>query len=213
MNISKTQPSERVKPQGSGYNELTEAELIERAQGGDQEAFRRLVVATQEKAYSVALGYCKNPEDAMDRVQEAYVKAFRSITRFQGGSTFYTWFYRILMNGCIDFSRREAKRKRDVGFDEGLEGGESAVETTTGGLSNSNPARNLANQELGEKIHSAMEKLSDAHREILVLREIQGLSYEELADLLGIARGTVMSRLHHAREKLKRSLEGYVHGE
>ena len=211
-NLSPTS-SEMSETPKKGYEELTEAELIEKAQSGDQRAFQLLVENTQQKAFAVALGYCKNPDDAMDRVQEAYVKAFRSLTRFQGGSTFYTWFYRILMNACIDFSRKEAKRKQDVGYDEGLGQGEDSLVSTTGTIEGANPARSLANKELGERIEIAMEKLSEAHREILILREVQGLSYEELAELLGLARGTVMSRLHHARGKLKGYLEGYVNEE
>ena len=114
MNISSQEPSETNEPHKGAQERKTEADLIERAQGGDQRAFQVLVESTQQRAFAVALGYCKNREDAMDRVQEAYVKAYRNLTRFQGGSSFYTWFYRILMNACIDFSRREAKRKKDV---------------------------------------------------------------------------------------------------
>jgi RNA polymerase sigma-70 factor, ECF subfamily len=210
LNISSQKPSELNEAHDGVQKKKTEADLIERAQGGDQRAFQALVESTQQKAFAVALGYCKNRDDAMDRVQEAYVKAYRNLTRFQGGSSFYTWFYRILMNACIDFSRREAKRKKDVGYEDGLSSGSDPLVSTTGTLENANPAKSLANKELGEQIENAMAKLSDAHREILVLREVQGLSYEELSEILGVARGTVMSRLHHARGKLKGYLESYV---
>ena len=134
LNISSQEPSETNEAHGGVQEKMTEADLIERAQAGDQRAFQALVENTQQRAFAVALGYCKNREDAMDRVQEAYVKAYRNLTRFQGGSSFYTWFYRILMNACIDFSRREAKRKKDVGYEDGLSSGSDPLVSTTGTL-------------------------------------------------------------------------------
>jgi RNA polymerase sigma-70 factor (ECF subfamily) len=210
LNTSLSNASHKKEGNSEKGSDFSDVALVERAQDGDHSAFRELVERYQQKAYAVAFGYCRNREDALDRVQEAYVKAYRNLTRFQGTSSFYTWFYRILMNVCIDFSRKEAKRKKDVGYEDGYEHGGDALVSTTGTLENANPAKSLANKELGERIEEAMAKLSDSHREILILREVQGLSYEELSEVLGVARGTVMSRLHHARGKLKGYLQGYV---
>ncbi len=212
LNTSEPNTSASISGSSKDGERHDDRELLERARGGDQSAFRELVERYQQKAYGVAFGFCRNREDALDRVQEAFVKAYRNITRFEGSSSFYTWFYRILVNVCIDFIRKEKKRKGDVGYEDGYEHDDKdgAFVSTTGSIGNANPVKALANQELGEKIQEAMGKLSESHREILVLREVEGLSYEELSEVLGVPRGTVMSRLHHARGKLKALLAGYV---
>ena len=189
-------------------------DLVERSQRGDQAAFQQLVERYQWKVYSVAYGYCRNREDALDRVQEAFVKAYRNIGGFQATSSFYTWLYRVTANVCIDFLRREKRHRYGVDYDDGIQRRDTAETQwpTSGSMAHTNPDKALRNRELGDQLQKAVEKLSESHRDSLLLREIDGLSYEELAEVLDIPKGTVMSRLHHARNQLKKTLSGYAGG-
>lgn len=185
--------------------------LVHRCRKGDEEAFRQLVVKYQRKAFAVAYGMVHNGEDAMDIVQEAFIKVYRHIGNFKGSSSFYTWLYRIVMNLSIDFLRKEGKTTQ-LDYDDKLKH-ESNVEGDENILPKriqDNPARALGNKELGDQILKAIDSLSKKHREIIILREVQGLSYEELAKVLKISKGTVMSRLFHARQNLQASLSPYA---
>jgi RNA polymerase sigma-70 factor (ECF subfamily) len=193
---------------------VTDAELVDRCQRGDKLAFQKLVIRYQRRVYSIAYGFVRNGEDAMDLTQDVFLKVHRNLDGFQGSSSFYTWLYRIAVNVSIDHIRRNRRRKDDVDYDDRLGHQEAAssdspVISTSTGLS---PAVALRNKELGDRIMKAMDLVSEAHREILVLREIEGLSYEELAEVLDIPKGTVMSRLHHARNNLKKHLTEYLEG-
>lgn len=191
-----------------------DAGLVERARTGDQRAFRELVERYQRKVFSIAFGFVRNKDDAMDLTQEVFVKVHRYLDGYQGNASFYTWLYRISVNVCIDWIRRERKHK-GLDYDDSMSHEDAAdsdtpvVSSTTG----INPAKALGQKELAQKIEEATGKLSPAHAEILVLREVEGLSYEELAELLDIPKGTVMSRLHHARQNLKKHLIDYVEGQ
>ncbi len=187
----------------SGPSDL---EAVSRAAEGDHEAFRVLVERYQGRAYGLALRVMRDEEQAKDVVQEAFLKAYRSLDRFEGRSSFYTWFYRVVMNLCIDAKRRQPPG-RMVEWDEG-----HALETPVGsGLDAVDPARqqasgpagDLERAELRETIRCAIEELPDDARQTLLLREVDGLSYSEIAKSLGIPKGTVMSRLHHARRRLR----------
>ena len=191
--------------------EESDLNLVKRARNGEREAFDLLVERYQRRVFSVCFGMVRNPDDAMDLVQESFVKAYRNLDRFAGQSSFYTWLYRIATNVCIDFLRK-AKRQRTVDYDDGIgrEGeveGDDLLMPKRLGL---NPARVLGRRELLGKINEAMGTLSDAHRQILVLREVEDLSYQEIADTLEISVGTVMSRLHHARKNMQKALIHYV---
>lgn len=189
--------------------------LVERSQRGDQAAFRQLVERYQRKVYSLAYGMVHNPEDSLELAQEVFIKVHRYLGNFQGSSSFYTWLYRITMNVCIDFLRKERKGQAAVDYDdqrghhEEVNQGEfplvSSVATET-------PERVQSRRELGERIEAAMATLSEKHREVIVLREIEGLSYSDIAEALGIKKGTVMSRLHHARQNLQEELRPYLQG-
>jgi len=184
----------------------SDLEAVTRAAQGDHEAFRVLVDRYQSRAYGLALRVMGDEEQAKDVVQDAFLKAYRSLDRFEGRSSFYTWFYRVVMNLCIDAKRRQPAG-RLVEWDEG-----HALETPVGtGLDAVDPARQqtggpagaLERAELREIIGRAIEVLPDDARQTLMLREVDGLTYSEIAKSLGIPKGTVMSRLHHARRRLR----------
>jgi len=184
----------------------SDLEAVTRAAEGDHEAFRVLVERYQGRAYGLALRVMRDEEQARDVVQEAFLKAYRSLDRFEGRSSFYTWFYRVVMNLCIDAKRRQPSGGM-VEWDES-----HALEAPVGtGLDAvdpvrqqaSGPAGDLERAELRETIRQAIEELPDDARQTLVLREIDGLSYSEIAKSLGVPKGTVMSRLHHARRRLR----------
>lgn len=182
--------------------------LVQRARSGDERAFRLLVERYQKKVYAVALGMVKDREEAMDVVQEAFVKVHRSLESFKSDATFYTWLYRITVNVCIDVIRRRgAARSETVEFDEHI--AHDLAEANLGAVSSqlgNNPEKAVLQREVGEKIQAALEQIPEKHRAILLLRELDGLSYEELAQALDIPKGTVMSRLFHARAKVQKLL-------
>ena len=191
--------------------EETDLNLVKRARNGDRDAFSVLLERYQRRLYSVCLGIVRNPDDAQDRLQETAVKVFLNLDRFEGQSSFYTWAYRIASNVCIDFLRKK-KRQRTVDYDDGIARDGDVVEgedllPSRLGL---NPARVHARKELMGKLTEALDTLSDTHRTIIILREVDGLSYQEIADLTEVSIGTVMSRLHHARKNLQRALAEYV---
>jgi RNA polymerase sigma-70 factor (ECF subfamily) len=183
-----------------------EAALIERARDGEDAAFRVLVERYQQRVYGLAFGILRHREDAWDVAQEAFVKAYRNLGRFEGNSAFYTWLYRITYNLSMDALRSRARRDHvDIDSTRAVE----AAAAEEAPLS-THPANESARKELGEIIQNAMSRLSDKHRAIIVLREVEGLSYEEMAQVLKISKGTVMSRLFHARRNLQALLEPYV---
>lgn len=190
--------------------EADDLSLVSRAQAGDSDAFRALVVRYQRKVYAVALGIVKDPDLAWDVAQEAFVRVHGSLGGFEGKSAFSTWLFRIATHLAIDSVRRErTSRKDDVDeVDEAhvAEAGEGILSTPLG----NDPRENALRRELSGKIQEALETLPEKHRTILVLREVEGLSYEELAERLGIHKGTVMSRLFHARKKMQAALREYA---
>lgn len=186
--------------------------LVKRVRTGDQRAFRTLVERYQRKVYAVALGMLKDREEAMDVSQEAFVKVHKYLDHFKGDSSFYTWLYRITTNICIDVLR---KRKSAGGhaaeFDETIQVNFSEAHAgTLGSRLGTNPQKSALRRELVEKIQAALEQVPEKHRTILLLREIEGMSYEELARTLEIPKGTVMSRLFHARAKVQKILNEYL---
>lgn len=190
-----------------------EMELVEQAQAGDRDAFRQLVERYQRKVYSICYGYVKNAEDALDVSQEVFVKVFRYLDRFNRESSFYTWLYRITCNLCIDHIRKN-KKVQSLEYDdrinrEGTVEGDEYLMPSTLGL---NADKVYARKELREKMLEALETLTEKHRTILILREVEGLSYEEMAEVLDISKGTVMSRLFHARKYMQVALQDYLQG-
>ena len=192
-------------------SEDNEHQLVERARAGDRAAFQELVERYQRRVFNVCYGMVRNRDDAMDLTQETFVRVHRNLSGFQGNASFYTWIYRIAKNVTIDWIRK-AQRRRAVDYDDTIRRDPDAATddvfmASPLGIS---PARVLGRKELLERIEEAMSTLSDAHREVIVLREIEGMSYQDIADAAGISIGTVMSRLHHARKYMQRSLQDYV---
>lgn len=186
----------------------SDEELIARTRKGDRAAFQGLVEKYQRRIYAVAYGLLGNREDALDAVQEAFIKAYKSIDRFKGKSGFYTWLYRIATNAAIDLGRKQSRRG-EVEFREEIES-----EQETGSYPvmpmPENPADELMKRELGELIEDAIAKLPPDQRTAVVLREIEGLSYREIAKVMKCSQGTVMSRLHYGRKKLQELLEPHL---
>lgn len=187
-----------------------DAELVARARKGDRLACQALVEKYQKRLYGVVFGMLHNREDALEVTQEAFVKAFGRLKDFQGKSGFYTWIYRIAVNLAIDFRRREWKRSdRTTEYDDAREDPGVEEETFTRGAA-PNPERASLNRELGDAIAAAMEQLPEEQRAVLVMREVEGMSYQEMADTMGCSIGTIMSRLHYARKKMQAMLEEYL---
>ena len=192
-------------------DKLDERELVERAAEDDHRAFQVLVERYQRKAYSVAFGILRSEDEAMDVTQDAFVKVYKALPRFKGQAAFYTWLYRIVVNLCID-RKRKAARRAEVEYEDTLTHNKDApvagpVLASTGIES---PAAAYARLELREQMGQAMDSLSERHREILVLREVEGLSYEELSEVLAVPKGTIMSRLFHARKNFQQALGRYL---
>ena len=177
-----------------------EREIINKVISGDTEAFEALVLEHQNKVYSLALRMVGNEEDARDMAQEAFIRAFNSLTGFRGDSKFSVWLYRLTSNICIDFLRSRAKRRTvsmTMTDDDGEETGELEIPDDTW-----SPAEQLDRTLTRESVRRGLDSLSAPYREILVLREIEGLSYDEIGEVLGIEAGTVKSRIFRARKKL-----------
>jgi RNA polymerase sigma-70 factor (ECF subfamily) len=183
-------------------------EWVRRSQEGDSEAFSELVRKYQKRAYYLAYGMLGNREDALDVTQEAFLKAFRSLKGFRGSGGFYTWFYRIVYNLAIDFMRKEW-RKKHLEYEDTRDHTEENLLVNAPSLS-PNPGKEAAQKELNRVIMNAIHSLPESHRAVILLREIEGLTYEEIARSLRIRKGTVMSRLHYARQQLQEDLGPYM---
>ena len=176
-----------------------EAEIIRRVQSGDTDAYEALVTEYQKNVYNLALRMTGNPEDAADMSQEAFIKAYSSLALFRGDSKFSVWLYRIVSNVCLDHLRRQSRRQTLSLSVEDDEGDEAQIDIPD--LSQS-PEELLERQLTREAVRRGLDSLPPAQRQILLLREIQGLSYEEISAALNIDEGTVKSRIFRARKKL-----------
>ncbi len=188
--------------------------LVEKAKGGDAAAFRALVEGHQGRLFAVAFGMLKDKDDAMDVVQDAFIKAHKKLAEFEGAAAFSTWLYRICVNLCIDKKRADARRKK-TDLDDALAtevSNDSLYADAVMGLrlSGANPQKNSYDKQLGTEIGRALATLSEDHRAVLLLREVDGMSYEDIAETLAIPKGTVMSRLFHARKNLQRELRPFL---
>lgn len=182
--------------------DLSDGDAVSRARDGDHEAFRVLVERYQGRAYRLAARLLGDPDLARDAVQEGFLKAYDSLGRFEGRSGFYTWLYRLVFNLCIDMKRRD-RSSRHVEWDDevarNVAGGRDAA-------ADPHPGAELERGELREGLARAIAQLPEDARRTLLLREVDGLSYAEIAEALGIPKGTVMSRLHHARRRVRQLL-------
>ena len=185
----------------------SDEEAIRRVLGGDRDAFGVLVERYQGRAYRLALRVLRNEDSARDAVQDAFLKAYSALPKFQGRSSFYTWLYRLVMNQCLDMKRRD-KSERHVEWEEGGVGETGAGAPPAPEVDGVRfaPAASLMRQELRQQLAAAIERLPDGPRETLMLREVDGFSYAEIAEVQKIPKGTVMSRLHYARRQLRAHL-------
>jgi RNA polymerase sigma-70 factor (ECF subfamily) len=180
--------------------------LIAQAQAGEMGAFRKLVERHERRAFAVALGLVRDDNDAREIVQDAFLRAYKNLASFQGSSSFFTWLYRIITNLSIDLMRKPGRQTADfdetrVAADEG-----TADFPMLGQFSGADPVDVVRRTEIAARLSAALDALPSYHRTVIVLREVEGLSYEEMAQAMGVSKGTIMSRLFHARQKLQRAL-------
>ena len=177
-----------------------EAELIERAKKGDTRAFGILVERYQRRVVGVAMAVVHDQEDALELAQETFVRAFENIGKFESRSSFSTWLYRIAANIAIDFRRRERRHPTLRG-----EEADNEIQRLPSKIGDS--FKEAQRSEMAQRITDALGQLTPEHRAAILLREVEGLSYDELSDVLQCPRGTVMSRLHYARNHLRQILK------
>lgn len=180
---------------------LEEKKLIKQAKAGDEKAFESLILSCKGKAYNIALRYMKNEADALDALQESFIKIFRYLNKFNEESKFDTWVYRIVVNTCTDMLRKNANAMNDVHLYDTNEEGQEVTVTLVD--VEPLPETQLLRKEQARGITFCLNLLSDEHREIIVLRDIQDLSYEDIGSILECNIGTVKSRLSRARIKLR----------
>jgi RNA polymerase sigma-70 factor, ECF subfamily len=180
-------------------------ELISRFKEGDRRAFKELVTRYQQRVFAVSYGIVRDEEAALDITQETFIKAHNGLANFQGNSSLYSWLYRIASNLAIDHKRSQKRAREAAEYDDSLKTGEvtDAAGLVLPAYSRTNPAKELEHREIARLIDTALEQLSDKLKVVFVLREVEGLSYQEIADTLGLSIGTVMSRLFHARQRLQ----------
>jgi len=181
-------------------DEMEELEIIKKVLGGDTDAFEELVLANQKNVYNLALKMTKNEDDALDISQEAFIKAYRQLGIFRGESKLSVWLYRLTYNLCIDFLRKKSK-SQVISLSSYQDDSGDSFEMELPDVREL-PEDNLARKELRNEIAESIEKLGQSHREILIMREMNDMSYMEIAQTLGISEGTVKSRIARARLNL-----------
>jgi len=180
--------------------------LIARAQAGDRGAFRQLVERHQRRAFAVAYAIVRDENDAAELVQDAFLRVHKNLASFQGGSSFFTWLYRIITNLGIDLIRKPGRQTSDL--DESRQGDEASEADfpLVARIDGADPHDVVRRGEIAGRLQTALDALPSYHRAVIVMREIDGLSYEEMAQAMNVSKGTIMSRLFHARQKLQRAL-------
>ncbi len=177
-----------------------ETELLERARNGDSQAFGALVERYQRRVVGVAQAVVHNQDDAVELAQETFVRAYENLSKFESRSSFSTWLYRIAANLAIDFRRREGRHQV-------LRGEDAETEINRIPSPRGDSYQETARTELSQRINGALKELTSEHRAVILLREVEGLSYDEISDVLQVPRGTVMSRLHYARSRMREILK------
>ena len=187
---------------------VEEMDLVRRARRGDLAAYDDLVRRYQERIYATVYHMTANHEDANDLAQEAFIKAFQALKSFKGGSSFYTWVYRIAVNKTINFLKQR-KNRAQMSLDD-LDFNAEHDPDLVALISEKTPRREVGLAELQEKLNAAMQKLSEPHRLAVTLHDVQGLSHEEIAKIMDCNVGTVRSRLFYARQQLQAYLSDYL---
>ena len=216
MEASSTSSHEHESVDRAPAGEPDDAELVAQIRAGNHDAFRVLYQRYHRRVYALAFGVVQNADDALDVVQDGFIKAHRHLDKFEGNSSFYTWLYRIIMNLSIDHIRKH-KRARHVDFDDAIDHGQDeggvGEDALLPRVLGQNPGKSLVRKEIREQIGKALAELSDNHRAVLVMRELEGMSYEEMAQAMQCSKGTIMSRLFHARRNMQKRLLEYMGGQ
>jgi len=187
---------------------VEETELVISARKGDLKAYDQLVQRYQERIYATIYHMTSNHEDANDLAQEAFIKGFQALKTFKGGSSFYTWVYRIAVNKTINFLKQR-KNKAQLSLDD-MDFNAEHDPDLVALISEKTPRREINLAELQEKLNTAMQKLSEPHRIVVTLHDIQGMSHEEIAEIVDCNIGTVRSRLFYARQQMQAYLSDYL---
>lgn len=194
---------------GTAQTPLQEEQaLVTRARQGDLTAYDSLVQRYQERIYATVYHMTSNHEDANDLAQETFIKAFQALSSFKGGSSFYTWIYRIAVNKTINFLKQR-KNRFQMSLND-LDANAEHDPDLVSLVSEKTPRRELNLAELQEKLNEAMQRLSEVHRTVVTLHDVQGLSHDEIAEILECNVGTVRSRLFYARQQLQAYLSDYL---
>jgi RNA polymerase sigma factor (sigma-70 family) len=201
-------PPAPVTDQSVDLQHLDDETLVARVQHGDAEAFDQLVQRYKERLYATVYHMTSNHEDANDLVQEAFIKAYKSIGSFKRESSFYTWVYRIAVNRTINHLKRRKNRYHfsldDI--DSHIQNDPDFVEL----MSHVTPRREVGLTELQEKLNEALQKLSEPHRAVVVMHDVQGMTHADIAKVMKCSEGTVRSRLFYARQQLQGLLSEYL---
>lgn len=183
-----------------------EKKLIKKAQKGDVKAFEKIVEDYQSVVYSVAYRYAENSQDAADMAQEVFIKMFKNINSFQDKSKLSTWIYRVATNMCLDMVKKESRNLIAYSFDEGYEDKDGS--TLYNGIADDalQPDEILEKAEIRDAVNLAISKLSDKYKTVIILRDIEGLHYDEIAEIVDCSVGTVKSRISRGRKNLRKIL-------
>jgi len=187
-------------------NEIDDAELVRLAQGGDYKAFDALVTRHRGKVYAMVMNMVKNDADAWDLAQDSFIKAWKALPKFENRSKFSTWLFRISHNVVYDWMRKKIRSEGELD-DELLDANRIDMSAATAPKQSPRPDEAMTGNELRKEIDEALNKLSPHHKETILLREVQGMDYKEIAEVMDCTLGTVMSRLFYARKKLQTLLK------
>jgi RNA polymerase sigma-70 factor (ECF subfamily) len=187
--------------------DVSELDLVKRCQEGDAEAFDELVVRYRTRVFGMIYNMVHSEQDAWDLAQDSFLKAWKSIKRFRGQSSFYTWIYRIVMNVTIDWLRKKQVKAGGAEFDDTIQLKEVDPASKTMPRPDALPSEHMEQNEIRAQIDRAIAQLSPEHRAVILMKEIDGMQYHEIAESLGCSIGTVMSRLFYARKKLQNLLK------
>ncbi|PYI50454.1 MAG: RNA polymerase subunit sigma [Verrucomicrobia bacterium] len=186
--------------------DVSETDLVKRCQAGDTEAFDELVTRYRTRIFGMIYNMVHNEQDAWDLAQDSFVKAWKSIKRFRGRSSFYTWIYRIVMNVTIDWLRKKQVKGVGAEFDDAIQAKQIDPASRTAPKADALPYEIMQRSETRTRIDNAIAQLSPEHRAVILMKEIEEMQYHEIAETLGCSIGTVMSRLFYARKKLQNLL-------
>ncbi len=209
MDVSRAVDKALVPDEAEATTEVdSDLVCVRRVQSGDVTAFDPLILKYRERLFCIIYNLTSNREDAADLTQETFIKAFRSIKRFKGKSSFFTWLYRIGINATLSHLKRNRFRRFFSFEDIVEEGGSRELLEALAQKTHSDKSALL--KELQEKLNEALQKLSPNHRTVVVLFEIEGLSHQEISEVMNCSIGTVRSRLHYAKRQLQASLKEYL---